>query len=188
MENRLFLMDKNVFSAEYLNWVCDLTAMVPPPKTLPNRTPSDTAASGGVTGAGGARQSHDGDDIDEVELSAAKVALFLALDTVARARDKERLSQLMQYARSWFRASPAVCRWALEQVGRVRVRIRKSRACLLTLRFVLRGIYQVKAFIPSSRAGQSGVCVASSLFFQVCCDTAAMCFVTAQVVWGCTSR
>lgn len=114
IENRLFLMDKNVFSAEYLNWVCDLTAMVPPPKMQPDH-PCDSA-SGGATGAGGVH-GHE-DDVDEVELSAAKVALFLALDTVARARDKERLSQLMQYARSWFRASPAVCRWALEQVGR----------------------------------------------------------------------
>lgn len=116
MENRLFLMDKNVFSAEYLNWVCDLTAMVPPPKTPPDH-PSDTAASSSraaTTKAKGASERKD--DVDEVELSAAKVALFLALDTVARARDKERLSQLMQYARSWFRASPAVCRWALEQV------------------------------------------------------------------------
>lgn len=142
MENRLFLMDKNVFSAEYLNWVCDLTALVPPPprNKLPRRRPSHhhhedspsssagTAPAGGVhdtatngTVAPGAREDVDDgdDDVDEVELSAAKVALFLALDTVARAKDKERLSQLMRYARGWFRASPAVCRWALEQVSRV---------------------------------------------------------------------
>ncbi|CAM9266723.1 unnamed protein product [Scytosiphon promiscuus] len=109
MENRLFLMDKNVFSAEYLNWVCDLTALVPPPQRnkAHRRRPShhDDSSSGD-------------DDVDEVELSAAKVALFLALDTVARAKDKERLSQLMRYARGWFRASPAVCRWALEQASR----------------------------------------------------------------------
>lgn len=99
-------MDKNVFSAEYLNWVCDLTALVPPPK-IPYLSPPqvhDTGAKGDV------------DDVDEVESSAAKVALFLALDTIARAKDKDRLSQLMLYTRSWFRASPSVCRWALVQV------------------------------------------------------------------------
>lgn len=31
LENRLFLMDKNIFSPEYLNWVCDLMALIPPP-------------------------------------------------------------------------------------------------------------------------------------------------------------
>ncbi len=155
MENRLFLMDKNVFSAEYLNWVCDLTALVPPPppsaptrpaaKVRPPPAPgaaasaknsgaaaaAATAAPAGALGrvGGGDADERDGDagaggdeegvegDVDEVELSAVKVALFLALDTVARARDKDRLPHLMRYAREWFRASPAVCRWALEQVG-----------------------------------------------------------------------
>lgn len=107
MENRLFLMDKNVFSSEYLDWVCDLTALVPPPRVPPS----------GSGSAEGARIAAGGDDVDEVELSTAKVALFLALDTVARAKDKERLSQLMGYAKRWFRSSPTVCRWALEQAS-----------------------------------------------------------------------
>ena len=139
MENRLFLMDKNVFSTEYLNWVCDLTALVPPPPLPSPETTggmghadpashSASAAAGGVhSGVGAAngaldkhhlrRLEHGHDDLDEVELSAAKVALFLALDTVARARDKDRLPQLMTYIRDWFRASPSVCRWALDQAS-----------------------------------------------------------------------
>lgn len=95
-------MDKNVFSTEYLNWLCDLTALVPPPST--------TNADGGVIARG------DDGDVDEVESSAAKVALYLALDTVARARDKERLPQLMLYVKRWFQGSPSICKWALEQV------------------------------------------------------------------------
>lgn len=117
LENRLFLMDKNVFSAEYLNWVCDLTALVPPPKLsyFPLSPVGTTAGVNGGDTCGG-----DDDDVDTVEISAAKVALYLALDTVARAKDKERLSQLTRYLRSWFQASPAVCRWALEQASRER--------------------------------------------------------------------
>lgn len=109
-------MDKNVFSAEYLNWVCDLTTLVPPPKT-PYFSVTPSTADGEGDGSG----QNNGDvevdvDVDEVESSAAKVALYLALDTVARAKDKERLSQLILYVRNWFRGSPSVCRWALEQV------------------------------------------------------------------------
>ncbi|CAN0216357.1 unnamed protein product, partial [Ectocarpus sp. 12 AP-2014] len=111
MENRLFLMDKNVFSSEYLDWVCDLTALVPPPRVRPSGSGSGSGS------AEGARIAAGGDDVDEVELSTAKVAMFLALDTVARAKNKERLSQLMGYAKRWFRASPTVCRWALEQAS-----------------------------------------------------------------------
>lgn len=106
-------MDKNVFSAEYLNWVCDLTAMVPPPT---RKSHNLSKPLGTNDGSGVAENNADGWDEDVVETSAAKVALYLALDTVARAKDKERLSQLMLYVRSWFRASPSVCRWALEQV------------------------------------------------------------------------
>lgn len=113
LENRLFLMDKNVFSAEYLNWICDLTAMVPPPTRKPHILSKTLEKN---DGSGVAEKNANGWDADVVESSAAKVALYLALDTVARAKDKERLSQLMLYVRSWFRASPSLCRWALEQV------------------------------------------------------------------------
>ena len=123
-------MDKNIFSAEYLNWVCDLTALIPPPPKTPYPVSPRTAA----TAWGGGEGNSDDTDVDEVEISAAKVALYLALDTVARAKDKERLTQLMRYVRSWFRASPAVCRWALEQA---RVEVLCGGRCLCV--FLWRG-------------------------------------------------
>lgn len=112
-------MDKNVFSAEYLNWVCDLTALVPPPKAPYLSVTPSMASNRDGQGEGRGHNSdsvHVDVDVDEVESSAAKVALYLALDTVARAKDKERLSQLILYVRNWFRGSSSVCRWALEQV------------------------------------------------------------------------
>lgn len=124
LENRLFLMDKNVFSAEYLNWVCDLTSFIPPPKT-PHTSFTNSAGGFNLNGGEGVLEEGTGaecgysDDgyggVGEVEISAAKVALYLALDTVARAKNKERLTQLMLYVKSWFRSSPSVCRWVLEQ-------------------------------------------------------------------------
>ena len=115
-DNRLFHEDRNIFDAGYINWVCDLTQLVAPPKTpfLPSAasTPLPPSNAPRVTAEAG-----DGDvDVDEVEDTAAKLALYLAMDTVARAKDKSRLSKLVLYVRSWFRSKPSICRWALEEV------------------------------------------------------------------------
>ena len=124
-DNRLFHEDRNIFDPGYINWVCDLTQLVSPPKTpfLPSAAstplpPSNAPGATAEAGDGDEKDVRSTGDVDDVEDTAAKVALYLALDTVARAKDKGMLSQLMLYVRSWFRSKPSVCRWALEEVPR----------------------------------------------------------------------
>ena len=119
--NRLFHEDRNIFDAGYINWVCDPTQLVAPPKTpfLPSAasTPLPPSNAPRATAEAGDKDvCCTGDvDVDNIEDTAAKLALYLALDTVARAKGKDRLSQLL-YVRSWFLSKPSICGWGLEEV------------------------------------------------------------------------